>query len=118
MTMCPTKLFQFLRGALRGAYGTEELRSRKFLIMVSSQLGHDLLRRLCLPDVDVLVKDCSMVNYPKLFSVCGYVGTYGGEERDVIIDTLAGEVVLKGKSVSFSFIGDDAYTQGIHEFYL
>src|SRR5574338_1355836 len=104
MTLCPTKLFQFLRGALRGAYGTEELGSGRFLIIGSSQLGRDLLSRLCLPDVDVLVKDCSMVNYPKLFSVCGYVDTYGGEERDVIIDTIAGEVVLKGKSVSFSSI--------------
>ena len=116
--MCPTKLFQFLRGALRGAYGTEDLRSRKFLIVGSSKLGHELLGRLCLPDVDVMVKDCSLVEYPKLFSVCGYVDSYSGEEREVVIDTISQQVVLKGKSVSFSSIGDDAYTQGIHEFYL
>lgn len=116
--MCPTKLFQFLRGALRGAYGTEDLRSRKFLIVGPSKLGQEILGRLCLPDVDISVKDCSMVDYPKLFSVCGYVDTHGGEERDVIIDTIVQQIVLKGKSVPFSSIGDDAYTQGIHEFYL
>lgn len=118
MIICPAKLFQFIRGALRGAYGTEDLHSRKFLIIGVAPLGQAILGRLCLPEVDILVQERSVGNYTKIFAVCGHVDVYSGDFRDVIIDTESECVIVKNRKFLFSNIGDDPYSQGIHEAYL
>ena len=116
--MCPAKLFQFIRGALRGAYGTEDLLGRRFLIIGVGTLGQAILGRLCLPEVDILVQEQSVGNYTKIFAVCGHVDVYDGSDRDVVIDTAEECLTVKGRRFSFSSIGDAPYTQGIHDNYL
>jgi len=118
MTTCPTKLFQFIRGALRGAYGTEDLQARTFLIIGVSRLGQDILGRLCLPGVDIRIQEHTLVFYTQVFGVCSHVDLHDNTPRDVIIDTMEENLTVKGKKFGFSSIGDDPYTQGIHEAYL
>lgn len=118
MTICPTKLFQFLRGALRGAYGIEDLTRRNFLIIGISAEGQDLLAKLCIPDTHLRFYDQSLCEYRRAFGVCGAVEFYDGQFSDVVVDFVQRVITIKGKSFSLDSISDNAYEQGIHTFYL
>lgn len=111
-------VFQFLRGAIRGAYGKEDFRSLKFLIVGVSEAGQKLLNCLCFPGVDVSFRDHSLINYGRSFSVCNSVKYDKGDQRDVVVNFVEGTISVRGKDFPLSGIGDDPYTQGIHEFYL
>ena len=118
MKMCPIKLFQFLRGGLRGAYGTEDLTLRQFLVIGMAVSGQQLLSRICIPQVRVSFYDTNLLNYTQGFGVCSSVGFCKEASSDVIIDFNTDTLTIQGKSFSFQHIGENAYEQGIHEFYL
>lgn len=112
------QLFHFLRGALRGSYGNESLRDKKFLIIGMSQLGQELLGYLCVDGIDIKFQESGITNYQRSFTVCRDVDVYGGGGADVIIDLDSRLLVLREKVFPIDKIGDNPYTQGIHEFYL
>jgi hypothetical protein len=118
MTTKASKLFHFLRGALRGTYGDEDLRRHRFLIIGTSKIGQELLSRLCVGGIDIKFQDQSLTNHHNTFAVCSDVDVYTGEPVDVIVDFSKNVLHVKNKSFPFDKIGEDAYTQGIHEFYL
>jgi hypothetical protein len=116
--MRASDVFHFLRGALRGAYGIEDLRERRFLIVGLSDIGQDLLGHLCVDGVDIRFQDSSMKNYRRSFAACRDVDFYEGGEVDVIVDFDCGLIVVNEKAFPINKISTDPYTQGIHEFYL
>ncbi len=118
MTIPAVQLFHFLRGALRGAYGDEDLRNHAFLLVGMSQLGQELLGYLCIDGINVRFQDPAIKNYYRSFSICGEVDIYEGGEVDVIVDLNNGFLSLNEKTFPIGKIGSDPYTQGIHEFYL
>ena len=114
-----SKVFQFLRGAMRGAYGDENFRGRTILIAGMSANGRSLLNKLCLDGVSIKFSDASLANYYKAFVVCRDVSFYEeGQCVDIIVDFMEDEIHVKEKTFSMSNIGNDPYTQGIHESYM
>ncbi len=111
-------IFNFLRGALRGAYGTEDLRNKKFLLIGMSTLGQSLLGYLCIDGIDIRFHDSSLQNYHRSFGVCRDVDFYDGEDVDVTIDLNNGILKIGKKTFPIKNICSKPYTQGIHEFYL
>jgi len=118
MKMCSIKLFQFLRGGLRGTYGTEDLTLRRFLVVGMSVSGQQLLSRICVPQVQVFFYDTNLLNYTQGFGICSSVGFCKNTASDVIIDFNTETLTIRGKSFPFQNIGENSYEQGIHEFYL
>lgn len=116
--MRANKVFQFLRGAIRSAYGIENLRDKTFLIIGMSNDGQDLVNKLCLDGVDLRFQEPKVSNYHKSFAVCRDIDVYRGQKVDVIIDFFNRYVCVKDKAFPLGQIGDDPYTQGIHEFYM
>ena len=118
MTINACSVFQFLRGALRGFYGTEDLRNHRFLLVGMSNTGVGLLKRLCVDGVEVLFQDSSIKRHASCFAVCQTVDVYKGQDVDVVIDLESGFVTVDTKAFPLAKIGKDPYVQGIHEFYL
>lgn len=112
------RIFQFLRGAVRSAYGVENFRGKTFLIVGMAKAGQELLNRLCIDGVDIKFQDPSLENYHKSFAVCRDVDAYEGQDVDIIVDFTNGFVCLKEKAFPINKIKNDAYNQGIGEFYL
>ncbi len=112
------RVFNFLRGAIRSRYGIEDLRNKTLLIIGMSRYGQKLLNRLCIDGVDVKFMDPKVSNYHRSFAVCKKVDFYRGQKADVIIDFTNGYVCVKGKTFPMDRINNEAYEQGIHEFYL
>lgn len=112
------RVFNFLRGAIRSAYGVETLRDKTLLIIGMSKYGQKLLNRLCIDGVDVKFSDPKVSNYHRSFAVCKEVDFYQGQKADVIVDFTNGYVCVKGKTFPIDRINNEAYNQGIHEFYL
>ncbi len=111
-------IFHFMRGALRGAYGTEDLRSRSFLLIGASQVGQEFLNHICIDGVSIAFQDESIESYSRSFAVCRDIDVYEGQEVDVVVDLVGGFLTVRDKAFPLSKIGDNPYTQGIHEFYL
>ncbi len=117
--MKATKVFQFLRGAVRSAYGVENFRGKTILIGGMSKDGHSLLKSLCMDGVSIKFLTSSLVNYYKAFSICRNVDFYEeGECVDIIVDFTENEIHISDKTFPIGNIGNDPYNQGIHEFYL
>jgi hypothetical protein len=116
--MRSSHLFHFLRGALRGSFGDEDLRNHRFLLIGMSQLGQELLGHLCVDGVDIRFQDSSISNYQKSFTVCRDVDVYEGAGVDVIVDLDTRLLILNDRVFPLDKIGDNPYIQGIHEFYL
>jgi len=112
------RVFNFLRGAIRSAYGIENLRNKTFLIIGMSRTGQGLLNRLCIDGVDVKFTDPKISNYHRGFTVCKEVEFYQGQKADVIVDFTNGYICVKGKTFPMNKIGSVSYEQGIQEFYL
>ena len=112
------RVFNFLRGALRSQYGVEKFRNKTFLIIGMSSYGQKLLNRLCIDGVNVKFMDSKVSNYHRSFAVCKEVDFYQGQKADVIIDFTNGYLCVKEKTFPLGRIGNEAYEQGIHEFYL
>ena len=113
-----TSIFQFFRGALRGAFGQEDLRGKTILFVGMGNTAQEVLNKICLDEVNIYFKDNSIQNYRSAHTVCTLVSPWLGESVDVVLDFEANELVLKNKPFAFKHILDDAYTQGIHEYYL
>jgi len=112
------KIFQFLRGAVRSAYGVEDFRGKTVLIVGMAKAGQELLNRLCIDGIDIKFQDSSLENYHKSFAVCRDVDAYEGQDVDIIVDFTGGFICLREKAFPISKIKTDAYDQGIGEFYL
>jgi hypothetical protein len=116
--MRTNRVFQFLRGAVRSAYGEENFRNKTLLIVGMSRNGQELLNRLCINGVNIKFQDPKVSNYRRSFAVCRDVDIYEGEKADIIIDFPNRYLNVKGKTFPLDKIGDNPYTQGIHEYYL
>lgn len=112
------KIFQFLRGAVRSAYGTEDFRNKKILIVGMGPEGQSFLPSLCFPGAQIFFRDSLLNNYAKAFFICRDVSFYEGDIADITINFEEGTLRIKGRSFPMSSIQEDAYNQGIHEFYL
>lgn len=112
------RVFNFLRGAIRAGYGVENFRNKTFLIIGMSDYGQKLLNRLCIDGVDVRFTDPKISNYHRSFAICKKVDFYHGQKADVIVDFTNGYLCVKGKTFPLNRITNEAYKQGIHEFYL
>ena len=116
--MRTNRVFQFLRGAVRAAYGEETFRNKTLLIIGMSRNGQELLNRLCIDGVDIKFQDSKISNYRRSFAVCRGVDIYEGGKVDITVNFSKRYLNIKGKSFPLDKIGDNPYTQGIHEYYL
>jgi len=116
-----TKIFNYVRGALRGAYGVEDFRGKSVLIVGVNSFGQDLVSKICFDEeVSLYFKGDSrsnLQNYLNAFTVCALVEPWDGQEVDIIVDTLAQQVTVKGTTFDFAEIGENPYVQGITDFY-
>lgn len=114
----PNEVFQFLRGAMRGSFGVEDLRGRRILIIGMDVYGQQLLTMLCVDGAKLFFLSDSLVNYSRAHNVCPAVRPYTSQKIEVIVNLTEGFIQIKDKSFAVSLIGEDPYNQGIHEFYL
>ncbi len=125
MTTSASQIFNFLRGAVRSAFGTEEFRGKRIILVGMDTRGQELLAMLCFDDVKLFFWDKSVVNYSKAHMVCSGVESLapGKAVQDIDIFRDLGEGVLSvDGNVSKDFRiedidGEDAYNHGIHEYY-
>jgi hypothetical protein len=121
-TKATTKVFNYLRGAVFGAYGIEDFRGRAILIIGVNDFGQDIVSKICFDDEVLLYfqvdEEQGLQNYLNAFSVCALVEPWGGQTPDVIVDTLHQRINIQGNTTLFENIGEDPYNQGIHDFYL
>lgn len=125
MSISAKNVFQFLRGALRGTSGLENLWGKKIIIIGMSSIGQELLSMLCFEGPEVFFYDENLVNYNSAYVICSSVQTvltHDAQDADIIINFLNNQLSIYHhkvlKTVNFSSIGEDSYTQGIHAFYL
>ena len=111
-------VFNFLRGALRGHYGREELRGKNILIVGMNSDAQELLMCLCVSGVGLFFSDPSIGNNYRAHTICSPANPYNGEDVEIVIDFVQDKFSLKGKDFPLSNLKSDAYTQGIHEYYL
>ena len=117
-----TRVYNYIRGALRGAYGVEDFRGKSILIVGVNDFGQDLVSKFSFDSEIKLYfqvdQSNGLQNYLKAFTVCTFAEPWGGQPTDITVDTLANRVTIKNLTVGFQEIGEDPYTQGIHDFYL
>jgi hypothetical protein len=122
--MRATQIFNFLRGGVRSAFGVEDFRGKRIVVVGVGALGQELLSMLCFDNVKLFFFDKSVVNYHRAYQVCSSVCFLEKEEKgiDILINLDEGYLSIDGdfatKDFKLSEIGDDPYNQGIHEFYL
>ena len=124
MTKLASRIFNFIRGAVRSVYGVEDFRGKRIILSGMDVVGQDLLTMLCFDDVKLFFNDSSLTNYDHAHLICSSVevmipGT-SYDEIDVFIDLINGTILVGNESNPFPIeeIGDDPYNQGIHEYYL
>ncbi len=94
-------------GGFWKAYKNDDYRTQTF---------SELLRALgVLGEVDV---EQGLKNYLNAFAVCALVEPWDGQPTDVIVNTLSQKVTVDSTTIRFKEIGEDPYTQGVHDFYL
>lgn len=125
MTTSATQIFNFLRGAVRSAFGIEDFRGKRIILVGMDERGQELLSMLCLDDVKLFFFDKSIVNYSQAHLVCGGVEPMvpgkALDDIDIFVDLGEGLLSVDG-NVSKDFRiedidGEDAYNHGIHEYY-
>jgi hypothetical protein len=125
MTKSASKIFNFVRGAVRSYYGEENLRGKRILVYGMDEIGQELLTMLCFDDVKLFFYDDSISNYDKAHMICSSVevmvrgNVY--DNLDVYIDLVEGTVLVgdnESKLFPIDKIGNDPYNQGISEYYL
>jgi hypothetical protein len=112
------KIFHFVRGALRGSYGKEDLENRRVLIIGMDITGQQLLTMFCESGACLFFKDDSLVQYDKAQSSCAGAHPYNNQKIEILIDLRQGLISMKERDFALSLIGQDPYTQGIHAYYL
>jgi hypothetical protein len=118
MTQTGSSLFNYVRGAVRGTYGTEDLHDKAILFVGVCALGQEVLKRLCFSGATIYFKDASLVNYHNAYAVCGSIIPHTSESVDIIIDLTNGALRVGGTMRPLSIAKKYSYTQGIHDFYL
>lgn len=118
MSKKTNSIFQFLRGALRGAFGREDLRGKVILFVGMGHAAQSVLNRICMDGVSIYFRNDSLQNYRDAHTICTTVSSWSGENIDIVLDFEENKIVIKNKSFLFENILDGAYTQGIHEYYL
>lgn len=118
MKTSASSIFHFVRGALRGAYGQEEMRGRKVLVIGVDLTGQQLLTMFCMDHVELFFEDLSIVHYNSAHMVCPQVSPYAKHPVDVIINLPEGFITIKEKSFAIDLIGENPYNEGIHAYYL
>ncbi len=117
-----TKVFNYVRGALRGAYGIEDFRGKSVLIIGINEFGQDLVSKICFDEEVSLYFQVdqrgSLQNYLNAFTVCALVAPWDGHEVDIVVNTLTQQVTVNGTTSDFEEIGENPYAQGIQDFYL
>ena len=73
MTKSASKIFNFVRGAVRSYYGEENLRGKRILVYGMDEIGQELLTMLCFDDVKLFFYDESITNYDKAHMICSSV---------------------------------------------
>ena len=125
MTKSASKIFNFVRGAVRSYYGEENLRGKRILVYGMDEVGQELLTMLCFDDVKLFFYDESISNYDKAHMICSSVevmvrgNVY--DNLDIFIDLIEGTILVgdnESKLFPIDKIGNDPYNQGIHEYYL
>ncbi len=116
--MTTYSLFQYIRGALRGAYGLEELRGKRVLVVGLNTLGQDILLRLCLEGVKLYFLDSGLYNYYCAYLICPSAVPYRGEAVHLLINLEKDFLMVNEKQQPLKEIGEEPYTQGIHDFYI
>ena len=117
-----TRVFNYIRGAIRGAYGIEDFRGIGVLIIGVNDFGQNLVSKICF-DEDVFLyfkvdEEQGLQNYLNAFTVCTLVEPWEGQPIDIVVNTLSQKITVGGTTVTFKEIGEDPYNQGIHDFYL
>ena len=121
MTINPTSVFQYLRGALRGAYGHESLQDKAVLIIGLEHYEDQELIRLFYGRSEKLyfaATEHHMAAYCLAVSLCPTLARWDGEEVDVTLNLETKLLKMRGKLGLLETIGEDPYTQGIHDFYI
>lgn len=125
MTKSASKIFNFVRGAVRSYYGEENLRGKRILVYGMDEIGQELLTMLCFDDVKLFFYDESISNYDKAHMICSSIevmvrgNVY--DNLDIFIDLVEGTILVgdnDSKLFPIDEIGNDPYNQGIHEYYL
>lgn len=118
MTTKASELFQYLRGAIRAAYGQEDFRGKSILFVGMDRIGQELLLRLCLEEVNIFFTDYRLSRYHQAHTVCRQVSPHNGEPVDITLNFENKILIVNGKRHSLTKRGQVPYTQGIHDFYL
>ena len=107
---------------MRSAYGSEDFRGKSILIIGVNNFGQELVSKICFDkevklyfEVDI---EKGLKNYLNAFAVCALVEPWDGQPIDVIVNTLSQKVTVDSTTIRFKEIGEDPYTQGVHDFYL
>ena len=125
MTKQASRIFNFIRGAVRSVYGIEDFRGKRIIVNGMDETGQDLLVMLCFDDVKLFFHDPSISNYNRAHMICGSIETMipgtSYNNIDVFVDLINGTILIGdngAKLFPIKDIGDDPYNQGIHEYYL
>ena len=116
--MNSTSVFQFLRGALRGTWGKEDLGNTTILFVGMNPTAQQVLGMLGNAASQVYFQDTSLLNYRNAYLLCDNISPWLGESADITLNFEVGFLSIKNKVFYFVNIGDNPYTQGIHEYYL
>lgn len=77
----------------------------------------EILQRVCVDGTSLFFLDSSLSNLYKVHTVCGFAQPYKGEPLDIQVDFENDSIRIREKVFPISKIQDDAYIQGLHEFY-
>ena len=118
-----SKIFHFVRGAVRGMNGWEDFSNINFLVIGTDGPGKELAhwfaqaRGASVYFTNDLAR--GLRQYTELLEVEPSVQyLQEGDCIDIIINNVLREIKIKERTFSFDELVEEAYTQGIHAFYL
>lgn len=118
-----SKVFNFIRGAVRSINGWEDFSNINFLIVGTDGVGKELTKWISsAPDASVFFTNDprhALRQYQEVLEVEPNISYWDQTENiDIVIDNVKEEVIIRNRKFSFDDLMEDSYTQGIHEFYL
>ena len=117
--MDPYTIFQFMRGAIRSRFGSEELRGKTILMVGMNSQAQDLLHRFCIDGFKIRFSDQNLTNCVHTISICQNADFYLDEGVDIILDIKRDTLLVRDKVCKISSINkEDPYNDGIHTFYI
>ena len=117
----PSSIFQYFRGALRGAYGLENFYDKPILIIgIDSGIIQEIVCRLYRlgAKIYLISTEHRMLTYKFAVSLSPDISPYDGQVVDIILDLESKCLTVKDKRHLLEEIGEEPYTQGIHDFYI